>query len=146
MIGGSTNRVSISRGWILLKELYISNTLDTEKTTHFLLEITIGGEIVLYSSQLDGRSLIVAHDPNPSPMHYIGFGADVHFFYGCKNDTPFRTVPKHPHLNMNLLAKINAGNRKCSMNLRVHKIPFLIILLFSNGPVLQTCRHMELQL
>lgn len=114
MIGSSSKRVIIrrERDGSVLKELQIPNAIDTEKTTRFLLEISVGGEIVLYSSQFADKPLLVTRDPNPLPVRYISFGANVDYFYNCKKDGPFKAAPKHPLLSTGLLTKADVENRK----------------------------------
>lgn len=113
-----------------MKALRIPKTIDFEKTTHFLLEITVGGDIVLYSSQYMDKPLIVAHDSNPLPVRYISFGAHVDYFYNCKKDISFKAVPKHPLLNTNLLMKVDADNSKftqCPMLIEFIKLNFAFL-------------------
>lgn len=114
VIGGSFNRISIRRrrDGDVLNELQMPKAISAEEITHFLLEITVGGDIVLYSSQFKDKPLIVAHDPNPLPVRYVSFGAYVDYFYNCQKDLPFSAVPKHPLLNTDLLAKIDADSSK----------------------------------
>lgn len=114
VFGGSSNRVAIRRrrDGEVLNELHIAGTIDSEKTTPFLLEITVGGEIVLYSSQYRDRPLIMTHDSNPLPVRYISFGVYVDYFYNCKKDAAFKVVPRHPLLNTDLLTKVDVDNSK----------------------------------
>lgn len=135
--------MTIRRNSRILKELQIPKTIDAAKTTQFLLEITVGGEIILYTSQYQDRPLIMTHDPNPLPLRYISFGAYVEYFYDCKKDAPFQVMPKHPLLNTNLLAKIDAEERKFSQHfLRSQNVPYnqidLNFLSRRNGEILQT--------
>lgn len=77
-----------------------------------------GGEIILYTSQFKEKPLIMAFDPHPLPVKYISFGAYVDYYYNCQKDTPYPALPKHPLLNTQLLAKIDAEN--CKLNI-AHK-------------------------
>lgn len=114
VLGGSFNRNVIRRrrdGEVLKEEL-IPKTILEDKTTRLLLEITIGGEIILYSSQFKDKPLIIARDPTPLNVRYVSFGPYVDFFYDCRKDTPFPTLPKHPLLNTDLIAQVDAENCK----------------------------------
>lgn len=119
VIGGSFNRVTIRRrrDGEVMRELQIPKTISADKTTQFMIEISVGGEIVVYSSQFKDRPLIVAYDPTPMKVRYISFGPYVDYFYDCQKDTPFSTVAKHPLLNTDLLGEINAENSKFRLSM-----------------------------
>lgn len=82
--------------------------LDPERGSLYIIEVTTSGEIVVYSSKVNGAPLIVAHDRNPIPIRYVAFGSHVEYFYDCVKDTEYNTMRRHP-----LLEQANMYPRDC---------------------------------
>lgn len=71
-----------------------------------------GGQIVVYSSQLSGAPLIVAHDPNPISIRYVSFGRHVEYFYNCRKDEEYPVMQRHPFLDHSTIYPHDTENCK----------------------------------
>lgn len=95
MIGGWANtRVIIRRkqGADVLRDIQVADVLATDHYVTFLVQITTGGDIKIFSRQdLQPYKLIVgATDPKPLPIEYISFGSyntnKVQAYFNCSID------------------------------------------------------------
>lgn len=89
VIGAMNNKRIIIRKRIngaILANVYAPNMLNALKKTKFILDVTVNGEIFLYSENDLFTPVVYAYDPSPIKFTYVSFknyeSERLNFFYG----------------------------------------------------------------
>lgn len=142
VIGGFRNTRVLIRKRIngaVLADVYWPNVLSEWKKKKFVFEVTLGGEIQLYSEDNPYKPMVTAFDPKPITIDYMSFRnlarETLSLYYG---NAPEKTQEKIlselltaqygtvtvnpllenwnlllPHLNLKSKLKIKNENKKC---------------------------------